>query len=67
MVERPMVLGLEVGTQSLRAAPVDCNGRMVAFGVGGKPGGKTGVGKNREKLELGPLKPASGTSQVAQA
>jgi sugar (pentulose or hexulose) kinase len=33
MVEQPLVLGLDVGTQSLRAALVDCNGRTVAFGV----------------------------------
>jgi sugar (pentulose or hexulose) kinase len=37
MVERPLVPGLDVRTQNLRAVLVDCNGRMVAFGVGGQP------------------------------
>jgi FGGY-family pentulose kinase len=33
MAETPLVLGLDVGTQSLRAALVDPGGRTVAFGV----------------------------------
>jgi FGGY-family pentulose kinase len=33
MVDAPFVLGLDVGTQSLRAVIVDLEGRTVAFGV----------------------------------
>lgn len=33
MSNAPIVLGLDVGTQSLRAALVDLNGKTVAFGV----------------------------------
>lgn len=33
MPEAPIVLGIDVGTQSLRAALVDLEGRTVAFGV----------------------------------
>jgi FGGY-family pentulose kinase len=33
MAEPPLVLGLDVGTQSLRAALVDASGRTLAFGV----------------------------------
>jgi FGGY-family pentulose kinase len=33
MLEQPLVLGLDVGTQSLRAALVDPKGRTLAFGV----------------------------------
>ena len=29
----PLLLGLDVGTQSLRAALIDAHGRTVAFGV----------------------------------
>jgi FGGY-family pentulose kinase len=33
LAKEPLVLGLDVGTQSLRAALVDLHGRTVAFGV----------------------------------
>ena len=35
MADTPYVLGLDVGTQSLRAALIDRAGRTIAFGVGG--------------------------------
>jgi FGGY-family pentulose kinase len=34
LAEEPLVLGLDVGTQSLRAALVDLQGQTIAFGVG---------------------------------